>query len=257
MRIAIGSDHTGYALRQQLTAELEGAGHDIADYGCPGTDSVDYPDIAEPLAEAVVAGEHDLGIVICSNGVGISIAANKIPGARAALCADAWTARRAREHTDCNILALGAYAVGSAIASEIVQTFISTEFEGGRHSRRLAKLAAIEERSAERSDLKSAQRKELKALLRTLEFKPATDVSGNRNTQPLSKWEASRRFPAVPPGTAQRYINEERVRQGVLSESEVPSQFKRDKPGDENPNLAKAYLAEALDGLDAIEESSR
>ena len=146
MRIAIGSDHTGYALRQQLTAELEGAGHDIADYGCPGTDSVDYPDIAEPLAEAVVAGEHDLGIVICSNGVGISIAANKIPGARAALCADAWTARRAREHTDCNILALGAYAIGPAIASEIVQTFISAEFEGGRHSRRLAKLAAIEER---------------------------------------------------------------------------------------------------------------
>lgn len=145
MRIAIGSDHTGYALRQQLIAELNGQGHDTADYGCPGVDSVDYPDIAAPLAESVVAGEHDLGILICSNGVGISIAANKVPGARAALCTDTWTARRAREHTDCNILALGAYVVGSAVASEIVSTFITAEFEGGRHERRLSKIAALEE----------------------------------------------------------------------------------------------------------------
>ena len=247
MRIAIGSDHAGYGLRQQLTAELEGAGHDIADYGCPDADSVDYPDIAEPLAEAVVAGNHDLGIVICSNGVGVSIAANKVPGARAALCTDSWTARRAREHTDCNILALGAYVVGSAVASEIVKTFISAEFEGGRHSRRLAKLTALEERAAERPDPKSAQQRELKTLLQTLEFKPATDASGNRNTQPLSKWEANRRFPAVPPATAQRYINEERVRQGVLSENEVPSQFKPGNSGDDDSNMTKANLAAAFD----------
>ena len=158
MRIAIGSDHTGYALRQQLIAELNGQGHDTADYGCPGVDSVDYPDIAAPLAESVVAGEHDLGILICSNGVGISIAANKVPGARAALCTDTWTARRAREHTDCNILALGAYVVGSAVASEIVAAFVNAEFEGGRHERRLSKLAALEERLGSRAEMQEVAR---------------------------------------------------------------------------------------------------
>ena len=218
MRIAIGSDHAGYGLRRQLTAELEGAGHDIADYGCPDADSVDYPDIAEPLAEAVVAGDHHLGIVICSNGVGVSIAANKIPGARAALCADTWTARRAREHTDCNILALGAYVVGSAVASEIVKTFISAEFEGGRHSRRLAKLAALEERFAERPNLKDEQKKGLKKLLQTLEFQPADE------RQPLSKWQANCLFPRVSVGSAQRYINKERIRQGVATYHDFPSQ---------------------------------
>ena len=150
MRIAIGSDHAGYALRQQLIAELSSAGCEVADYGCPGTDSVDYPDIAAPLTEDVVDGEHDFGILICSNGVGVSIAANKIPGARAALCTDTWTARRAREHTDCNILALGSYVVGPAVASEIVGAFLSAEYEGGRHERRLAKLTALEGRPTAR-----------------------------------------------------------------------------------------------------------
>ena len=150
MRIAIGSDHAGFTLKQHISAQLIAAGHEIQDYGCDSPDSVDYPDIAGPLAEAVVGGRHQLGIVICSNGVGVSIAANKVRGARAALCSDTWSARRAREHTDCNILALGAYVVGSAIASEIVEAFINAEFEGGRHERRLSKLAAIEEPLLER-----------------------------------------------------------------------------------------------------------
>ena len=146
MRIAIGSDHAGFALKQHISAQLIAAGHEIQDYGCDSPDSVDYPDIAGPLAEAVVVGRHHLGIVICSNGVGVSIAANKVRGARAALCSDTWSARRAREHTDCNILALGAQAIGAFLAAEIVDAFIAGEFEGGRHVRRLAKLAALEER---------------------------------------------------------------------------------------------------------------
>ena len=147
MRIAIGSDHSGVALKGHLTAHFEERGHRVVDYGAHGDSSVDYPDVAGPLAEAVVAGEHQLGIVICSNGVGVSIAANKVRGARAALCADPWTARRARQHTDCNVLALGALALGTHLAAEIADAFVGAEFEGElnvRHVRRLAKLAAIE-----------------------------------------------------------------------------------------------------------------
>ena len=144
MRIAIGSDHAGFQLKQRLRDHLIDAGHDVSDYG-PETDTpVDYPDIAAPLAEDVVAGRRQLGILVCSNGVGVSIAANKVRGARAALCADPWSARRAREHTDCNILALGSYVIGPVVAEEIVDAFVNASFEAGRHVRRLAKLAAIE-----------------------------------------------------------------------------------------------------------------
>ena len=144
--IAIGSDHAGFDLKQRLVEHLIAAGVRVADYGPTSAESTDYADIAAPLAEAVVAGRHRLGIVVCSNGVGVSIAANKVRGARAALCADAWSARRAREHTDCNILALGSYVLGRQTALEIVDAFLSAEFEGGRHVRRLAKLAQVEER---------------------------------------------------------------------------------------------------------------
>ncbi len=151
--IAIGSDHAGYELKQHLLQYLTAQGWDVADFGPSAPDPTDYADIAAPLAEAVVDGQHRLGIVICSNGVGVSIAANKVRGARAALVADSWSARRAREHTDCNILALGAYVIGSQIAREIVDAFLSAEFEGGRHARRLGKLAQVEARhsSVERS----------------------------------------------------------------------------------------------------------
>ena len=131
MRIAIGSDHAGYELKQRLYERLTKQGHLVRDFGAP-------------LAEAVVAGEHQLGIVVCSNGVGVNIAANKVRGARAALCTDTWSAKRARQHTDCNILALGSFVTGPALAEDIVDIFIESEFEGGRHVRRLAKLAAVE-----------------------------------------------------------------------------------------------------------------
>ncbi len=144
MRIAIGSDHTGYRLKSVLKQQLEDEGHSIEDFGADDENSVDYPDIAIPLARAVAAHSADLGIIICSNGVGVSVVANKVPGVRAALCADTWTARRAREHTNCNVLALGAYAIGSHVAQELVHVFIEAEFQGGRHARRLAKIDALD-----------------------------------------------------------------------------------------------------------------
>ncbi len=144
MRIAIGSDHTGVELKQTLTQQLRAAGHEVDDFGAHSSESVDYPDIVAPLARAVVERRDQLGIVICSNGVGVSIAANKVAGIRAALCTDSWTARRAREHTNANILALGAWTTGRALAEEIVDVFIEAGFTGGRHVRRLAKLAALE-----------------------------------------------------------------------------------------------------------------
>ncbi len=146
MRIAIGSDHAGYELKERLRDRLLDQGHQVRDFGPVRPDPTDYADVAEPLAEAVVSGQHQLGIVVCSNGVGVSIAANKVRGARAALCTDPWSARRSREHTDCNILALGSYVTGHALAGEIVDAFVEAQFEGGRHVRRLAKLAAVESR---------------------------------------------------------------------------------------------------------------
>ncbi len=144
MRIAIGADHAGYELKEALRAELEALGDEVADFGTHSTESCDYPDIAIPLARAVAAGEHDLGVLICSNGVGPSIAANKVPGVRAALCHDVFSARRAREHVDANVLCMGAWAIGRGVASEVLRAFREATFEGGRHQRRLDKIAAIE-----------------------------------------------------------------------------------------------------------------
>ncbi len=149
MHIAIGSDHAGFDLKERLRDRLHRQGHQVRDFGPYSSEPTDYADIAAPLAEAVVDGQCQLGIVVCSNGVGVSIAANKVRGARAALCTDTWSARRAREHTDCNVLALGSYVTGHALAGEIVDTFVAAEFEGGRHVRRLAKLAAVEAKHSE------------------------------------------------------------------------------------------------------------
>lgn len=149
VRIAIGSDHAGFELKERLRDRLIGQGHQVRDFGPASPDPTDYADIAAPLAESVVDGQQQLGILICSNGVGVSIAANKVRGARAALCTDTWSARRAREHTDCNVLALGSYVTGHALAGEIVDAFVEAEFEGGRHVRRLAKLAAVEAKHSE------------------------------------------------------------------------------------------------------------
>jgi len=144
VRIAIGSDHRGFALKENLKELLVELGHQWVDFGCQGEDAVDYPDIARPLGEAVAAGEYQRGILICGNGIGMSIAANKVKDVRAALCHDTFAARLARQHNDANVLCLGAWCIGRGLAEEIVRVFLSEDFEGGRHGRRIEKIRAME-----------------------------------------------------------------------------------------------------------------
>ena len=148
MRLAFGADHAGYELKAHLVEVARGLGHDVHDLGTNGPESVDYPDFAEAVAREVLVGEADLGVVMCSNGVGISIAANKVPGIRCGLCFTPWGARRAREHANANVLALGAWEIGRAVAEEVMKAFLAAEFEGGRHERRVGKIADLERRSA-------------------------------------------------------------------------------------------------------------
>lgn len=143
---AIGSDHGGYELKQAVIAHLKERGVEFRDYGTFSTDSCDYPDYGEAVARAVASGECERGIVVCGTGIGISIAANKVHGIRCALCGDCYSAEKSREHNDANMLALGGRVLGEGLALKIVDTFLDTEFAGGRHARRLAKIAAIEER---------------------------------------------------------------------------------------------------------------
>jgi ribose 5-phosphate isomerase B len=145
MRVAIGSDHAGFELKNLLRDELRELGDEVEDFGTDSTESCDYPDIALPLAERVAAGEFDFGILICSNGVGPSIVANKVHSVRAAICHDVFSAIRAREHTDVNVLCLGAWAIGRGAASEVVRAFRAATFAGGRHERRLGKVQAIDD----------------------------------------------------------------------------------------------------------------
>ena len=142
MRIAIGCDHRGLNLKQSVIRLVTKMGHSYKDFGCYSADSVDYPDIAKKVAEAVVSGDFERGILVCNTGVGMSIAANKVKGIRAALCRDVFSARLARQHNDANILCLA--AVGQDVADEIIETFLITDFEGGRHERRLGKIRAME-----------------------------------------------------------------------------------------------------------------
>lgn len=144
MRIAVGSDHAGFTLKQAVISLLSELGHSYDDFGCFNTTSIDYPDIAGPLAEAVSQGKFDHGILFCSTGIGMSIAANKIKGIRAAVCHDTFSARRAREHNNANILCLGEWVIGQGLAREIVTTYLNSEFVGGRHARRVEKIQAIE-----------------------------------------------------------------------------------------------------------------
>ena len=145
--IAIGCDHGGYALKQAIMAHLEKRGLEYKDYGCYSDASCDYPVYGKAVAQAVAAGECEKGILICGTGVGISIAANKIDGVRCCVCSEPCTARLSREHNDANIIAFGARVVGQAMAEMIVDTFLSTEFEGGeRHTRRVQKIAALEKK---------------------------------------------------------------------------------------------------------------
>lgn len=143
MRIAIGCDHRGFAVKQAVMKKLAEMNIQYQDVGCYTEDSVDYPDFAEMVGKAVVAGNADFGILICDTGIGMSIAANKVNGVRAALCCNAFYAERARLHNNANVLCMAAHE-GEEHAVEVTQTFIKTGFEGGRHDRRLAKIKALE-----------------------------------------------------------------------------------------------------------------
>ena len=145
MHIAIASDHGGYALKCTVKAHLLQLGHQVTDFGCDSPDSCDYPDYGIPAAQAVAGHRCDTGIVICTTGIGISIAANKVRGIRCALCGNVLSARLTREHNDANMLALGAGMTGPNLALEIVDTFLSTGFAGGRHQRRVDKIMAAEQ----------------------------------------------------------------------------------------------------------------
>ncbi|CAO3354085.1 ribose 5-phosphate isomerase B [Azospirillum sp. 11R-A] len=139
--VALASDHAGYELKAQIARQLEGAGYTVLDLGTDGPASVDYPDFAAALAAAVTDGRAQRGVLVCGSGIGISIAANRHPGIRAALVHDVTTARLSREHNDANVIALGARIVGPEIAKDCVEIFLKTDFEGGeRHSRRIAKM---------------------------------------------------------------------------------------------------------------------
>ena len=142
--IAIGSDHAGFELKAHLVARLGAAGHSVIDHGTDSTESVDYPSFCAAAARSVVAGDAEFGIVLGGSGQGEQLAANKVRGVRAALCNDLYTARMARSHNDANVLSIGARVVGIGLAEEIVTTFLSTAFEGGRHARRVAQLNELE-----------------------------------------------------------------------------------------------------------------
>ena len=144
--IAIASDHGGFALKQEVMAHLRTAGTEFEDLGTYTPESCDYPVYAEKVGRAVAAGEYELGILICGTGIGVSIAANKIPGIRAALCSDCFSAEFTRRHNDANILCLGGRVIGPELANRIVDTFLAASFEGGRHARRVAMISGLEER---------------------------------------------------------------------------------------------------------------
>ena len=144
MRIAMASDHGGFALKEELKVWLAEQGYEVEDFGCHSTDSCDYPDFAQAAARAVAAGTCARGIVICTTGIGVSMAANKVHGVRCALCGDPWSAEMTRRHNDANVLALGAGVVGPLLARQIVTAFLTHDFEGGRHQRRVDKVMAIE-----------------------------------------------------------------------------------------------------------------
>jgi ribose 5-phosphate isomerase B len=145
MIIGIGSDHGGFDLKEEMISFLKENGYQVKDFGTHSKESVDYPDFGRVVGEAVVAGEIDRGVVICGTGIGISISANKVKGVRAALCGDVYSARMSREHNNANVLAMGGRVLGVDLAKEILSTYLKSEFQGGRHERRVNKIAEIED----------------------------------------------------------------------------------------------------------------
>ena len=144
-RIALGSDHAGYELKQHFVEMLSAKGHDIIDHGTDSTEPVDYPAFCAAAGRSVRDGDADVGIVVGGSGQGEQLAANKVRGVRAALCNDLYTARLARAHNDANVMSIGARVVGIGLAEEIIAVFLSTPFDGGRHARRVAQLTELEE----------------------------------------------------------------------------------------------------------------
>jgi ribose 5-phosphate isomerase B len=148
MRLALASDHAGFELKQSLLRDLSARGHQVQDLGTHSTEDVDYPDFAEAVGLAVREGRAERGIVVCGSGVGASVAANKLPGVRAGLCHDTYSAHQGVEHDDVNVLVMGSRVIGAALAGEITEAFLGARFSGEeRHRRRLAKVLAIEERA--------------------------------------------------------------------------------------------------------------
>ena len=147
MRIVVGADHAGYILKQEVAEALRQAGHDVLDVGTNSTAPVDYPDSAEAVARAVTSGQAERGVLICGSGVGANVAANKVPGVRAAICHDTYSAHQGVEHDDMNVLVLGGRIVGPALAAELVRTFVAARYTAEeRHARRLSKVLSIESR---------------------------------------------------------------------------------------------------------------
>lgn len=146
MKVAIGSDHGGYNLKEDIKKLMTEMGIEFEDVGCTCTDSVDYPDYAIPVAEKVASKEYDRGILICGTGIGMNIAANKVKGVRCALVHDLFSAKATREHNDSNILAMGERVIGPGLALEIAKVWLETEYEGGRHERRVNKITEYENR---------------------------------------------------------------------------------------------------------------
>ena len=144
--IALGSDHAAYKLKLAIAEHLKEKGIEFEDLGCYGTESVNYPEYGQKVAAAVAAGKYEYGIVVCGTGIGISLAANKVPGIRCAVCSDTYSAKYTRLHNDANMLAMGERVVGQGLAMEIVDTFLSTGFEGGRHAKRVDMITAIEKK---------------------------------------------------------------------------------------------------------------
>ncbi|MCD7708442.1 MAG: ribose 5-phosphate isomerase B [Clostridiales bacterium] len=147
MKIGIGNDHTAVEMKKEIAAYLESMGHEVVNYGTDSTESCHYPVIGEKVGRAVAGGEVECAVLICGTGVGISLAANKVNGVRAAVCSDTTTARLVREHNNANIIAFGARIVGPETAKDIVKAYLDAEFQGGRHATRVAMLSEIEERN--------------------------------------------------------------------------------------------------------------
>ena len=145
MTIAIGSDHGGFELKQEIMAHLAQRGFAVKDFGTYTADSCDYPQYGEAVSRAVAAGEYERGILVCGTGIGMSMVANKVPGVRCALCGDCFSAEATRLHNDANVLCMGARTIGAGVALQLADIFLSTEFEGGRHQKRVDMITAFEE----------------------------------------------------------------------------------------------------------------